>query len=185
MEDGKRSATARPVAAARMVRAGKSEAAGVTPKGRIRVLGPALPVRWTARREAIFLETLSETVNVREAARVSGLSPANVYKRRAASDAFRAAWAAALREGYVRLETMLLERALNGVRSDVWHGGKCVGSRHEFSDALALALLRQHRAGVMGAGATGVPILPPTEAETGEALAARLADMNRRLGGAG
>ncbi|MDO6413789.1 hypothetical protein Q4F19_05295 [Sphingomonas sp. BIUV-7] len=73
------------------------------------------PVRWSAEREALFLETLGQTANIREASKASGLSSGSVYRKRTTSDAFRAGWAAALSEGYVRLEAELLDRALNGV----------------------------------------------------------------------
>lgn len=138
-------------------------------------------VAWSAKREAVFLATLAETGNVLGAARASGLSSANVYKRRERSAAFRAAWAEALREGYVRLETHLLQRALNGVRKPVWYGGKKVGSVVEHSDRLALALIAQHRASV---GASAVPATVSI-ADVQATLTYRLAEMNRRLGGAG
>lgn len=138
-------------------------------------------VAWSAKREAVFLATLAETGNVLGAARASGLSSANVYKRRERSAAFRAAWAEALREGYVRLETQLLQRALNGVRKPVWYGGKKVGSVVEHSDRLALALIAQHRASV---GASAVPATVSV-ADVQATLTYRLAEMNRRLGGAG
>ena len=67
--------------------------------GRVR-RAPAEPVvRWSEQREAIFLRTLAETVNVRNAVRASGPSSASVYRRRDTVDTFRAACAAALRQG--------------------------------------------------------------------------------------
>ncbi|UAK23999.1 hypothetical protein [Sphingomonas nostoxanthinifaciens] len=110
----------------------------------------AKPVRWSAKRETIFLETLAETSNVAASARVSGLSESNIYRKRRKDEDFRARWAAALREGVARLETMLLGRALNGVEKPVWHGGKKVGTMIEYSDRLALALLNAHRGASLG-----------------------------------
>jgi hypothetical protein len=60
----------------------------------------AKPVRWSAKREEIFLATLGETANVAASIRASGLSETSVYRRRRKSEEFRARWATALREGY-------------------------------------------------------------------------------------
>ena len=141
--------------------------------------GPA--VRWSAQREAIFLRTLAETVNVSNAVRASGLSSASVYRRRDTVDTFREAWAAALRQGYVRLETEMLGRALNGVRKPVWYAGKKVGSVLEYSDRLALSLLTRHADGK-------APRAEPQDAEETDAraaLIAALARMNQSMGGRG
>ncbi|PZU11764.1 hypothetical protein [Sphingomonas sp.] len=181
MDEGKRSAGARPAAKPCALTARKAQTNGPE-RGRATVKSQVpRTVKWSARREAMFLEALSRTANVRAAARASGLSPANVYKKRAASDSFRAAWGAALREGYVRLETDLLDRALNGVRKDKWERGQKVGTTREYSDALALALLKQHRSAVTGEAAPA----PIGLAEAEAALIAKLGEMNRRLGGAG
>ncbi len=139
-------------------------------------------VRWSAKREDMFLAALAETANVAASIRASGLSETNVYRRRRGSDEFRARWGAALREGYVKLETLLLDRALNGVEKTVWHGGKAVGTMIEYSDRLALALLAAHRGTVLGPApqADEVP-----EEDLRARLAERLSAMNRGMGGAG
>ncbi len=84
-------------------------------------------VRWSALREEKFLMTLAETSCIAAAIRASGLSSSNVYRRRRSSAEFRARWTAALREGYIKLESEMLDRALNGVEREIWHGGKKVG----------------------------------------------------------
>ena len=164
--------TGRPAAAA-------PKRARATAAGRRR----AKPVRWSAGRERRFLDALAQTANVAGSVRAAGLSESNVYRRRRKHDAFRAAWLAALREGYAKLETMLLERALNGVEKAVWHGGKQVGTAREYSDRLALALLTAHRGSVTGAEAAADPAM--SEAAMDAELLRRLADMNLRLGGEG
>jgi hypothetical protein len=138
------------------------------------------PIPWSEEREATFLETLGMTCSVANAIRASGLSSASIYRRRAASDTFRAGWAAAVREGYVRLETEMLRRAIHGVRKPRFYAGKKVGSVREYADRGALALLGQYRA--MGHG--GAPPTSP-QAEARVVLIEVLARMNRGMGGDG
>jgi hypothetical protein len=137
-------------------------------------------VPWSEEREAIFLETLGQTCSVTNAVKASGLSSAAIYRRRNASDTFRAAWAQALREAYTRLETELLGRALNGVRKPVWHGGRRVGSVVEYSDRLALAMLARYRETCRGSAQA-----PTIEGEARVVLIEALARMNRGMGGEG
>lgn len=200
MSEGKRRAAARPVAASRAADgrfvakapAGvRSDAGGevvatqaVTGRAKARAIKRSTkrkrapsrpPVRWSVEREQLFLETLGQTCNICEAVRASGLSSGSVYRRRRTSNAFCAAWVAALGEGYVRLEADLLDQALNGVREDKGDG------RRALSPAVALNLLRHHRA--IATGQAGPIQL--SESEAAKALMAKLSEMNRRMGGAG
>lgn len=140
-------------------------------------------VRWSARREDKFLQALAEFTNVAQSCRVAGLSESSVYRRRQQSEEFRTRWATALREGVVKLETLLLERALNGVEKPVWHGGKQVGTMREYSDRLALALLAAHRNAGIVAAPDALPPMP--EEQVRDEVLLRLSEMNRRLGGEG
>ena len=142
----------------------------------------AAPVRWSARREALFLSALAETSNVAASVRASGLSETTVYRRRRRSAEFRAKWTAALREGYLKLESMMLDRALNGVEKPVWHGGKQVGTVLEYNDRTALSLLAAHRGTVMG---TREPTADVPIDELRARMKARLSEMNKRMGGEG
>lgn len=137
---------------------------------------------WTAEVEDRFLEALAASSNVRESARAAGVSDTTVYRHRRSSAEFRAKWAVALREGFVKLETLMLERALSGVDRPVWHRGEQVGTVHEYDDRLCLALLRAHR--------DAVHCEPPVVANLSDeemraAVADRLRAMNRNMGGAG
>lgn len=85
-------------------------------------------VRWSAKREGLFVQALGETSNIAASCRAAGLSESTVRRRRSKDAEFAARWAAALREGFEKLETMLLDRALNGMEKPVWHGGKQVGT---------------------------------------------------------
>jgi len=69
------------------------------------------PGRWSARSERAFLEELTATANVKAAARAAGFSTISVYNRRKLWPAFAEAWRAALAEGYVRIETLLIHAA--------------------------------------------------------------------------
>jgi hypothetical protein len=138
-------------------------------------------VRWSAKREATFLETLAQTANVAASARAAGLSDSSVYRHRQTSDAFRAKWAVALAEGFERLETMMLDRALNGTEKPVWYGGKRVGTITEYSDRTALALLAHHRGTVRG---SAVPTHDMSVDDWRTHWDMRLRDIQRRLRGA-
>ena len=132
---------------------------------------------WSERRRKDFLEHLSLTANVRASARAVNMSEQSVYRLRARCDVFRAGWEVALREGYARLEVVMLERAI-GV--PVAPGGKAKAADRmmEYSDRLALALLAAHRAAVRG-----VPDAPPDPGAARRRIEAKLEEMSRRLGG--
>lgn len=83
----------------------------------------------------LFLETLAEKSNVTEAARVSGANPARAYKLRRENAEFRAAWSAALLEGYEHLELETLQRLRFGTGPD----------DPKFDIPNALRLLTAHR----------------------------------------
>lgn len=108
---------------------------------------------WTAARRNAFLAELAATCNVAASLRKVKMGETGVYKLRRQSAEFRAAWAEALREGYAKLELMLLERAMNGTVKTVTRPGGAVDKTHEYPNALALALLRMHKDGVAAAEA--------------------------------
>lgn len=83
----------------------------------------------------LFLDTLAETSNVSEAARMSGASTSRAYKTRRLDPEFRAAWNAALLEGYEHLEMETLHRLRAGTGKD----------DNKFDIANALRLLTLHR----------------------------------------
>jgi hypothetical protein len=133
MTDGK-TAIATDGAKAKRVQA-KKPAPGTTAKPR---------ERWTARKQEMFVTSLAVTGNVSLSLVETGMSQTGLYKLRKRSPAFCTAWDAALDLGYARIETMLLDRALNG-RRRVLREGQIVEEFVECSDSLALSLLTQHR----------------------------------------
>jgi len=82
----------------------------------------------------LFLDTLADTSNVSEAARIAGINPGRAYKVRRAEPEFRAQWYAALLEGYDHLEMETLHRLRMGMGGD-----------RKFDIANALRLLALHR----------------------------------------
>lgn len=100
---------------------------------------------WTAANQKAFLEALAESCNVKLAARKAGLSTSQAYVRRNKDASFRAGWDQALSTGYAQLEMMLLERALHGVEKRVIARDGTTTVMREYSDRVALALLRMHR----------------------------------------
>ena len=121
----------------------------------------------------IFLTTLGETCNVQRSARAAKMSASHAYRRRRQDAAFRAGWAQAVREGYAKLELMLLERAMKGTPKAVSTRG---GDRiiREYSTSLAVALLKRH------ADTAESAAYEPDPAET-EELRARILEKLARL----
>lgn len=111
---------------------------------RVRKLRPSHR-SWTPARERAFLEGLVTCCNVKLAASQAGVSTSQAYVRKAKNASFRAAWDQALSIGYSQLEMMLLERALHGVEKTVIARDGTTTVMREYSDRVALALLRMHR----------------------------------------
>lgn len=143
----------------------------------------AAPRRWSAKAETAFLETLAETGNVARSCRAAGVSDNTVYRQRGRSEAFRTRWAEALREGYAKLEALVLDRALNGYDRPVFHGGKKVGVTRQYDNRTALTILRMHAAAVHGTPAPEVAGLSVEEMR--RIVGERLSQANKRMGGRG
>ena len=142
---------------------------------------------WNAERRAIFLGELAQTANVAASAREAGMPENSPYPERRKNEAFRIGWEAALDEGFMKLEMLLLERATYGDAvpppQDAKAGEAKVGERQRaIPTALALSLLKL-RQGRMKSKAP--PQRPMRGAKLRDQLAARLAEINRRLGGEG
>ena len=100
---------------------------------------------WSARREKLFLETLTSSCNVTLAAEAARMSSTAVYRRRRTDATFRRAWGEAIAVGFAQLEMMLLRRALNGVERTIKGPDGEPAIMTEYNDRTALALLKQHR----------------------------------------
>lgn len=128
--------------------AGKGPA---TPGTALVVIGGAQPKAREGRKDDIseeqkdrFFAALAETCNVTRSARAAGFSTDWAYRRRKKDAAFRNAWQAAVREGYAKLELVLLERAIKGTPKILFRRDGSERVVREYSTALAVNLLRRH-----------------------------------------
>ena len=105
----------------------------------------------TPEQQEIFFDALADSCNVDLSARRAGFSACWAYRKRRTDASFRHQWAAAVREGYAKLELMLLERAMKGTPRKVRiSGGGGDEIIREYSNTLAIALLRRHAETVDG-----------------------------------
>lgn len=102
-------------------------------------------------RESVetFLQVLTDTCNVMEAARAVGKTTTVVYRLRVKDPAFREAWDKALDAGYAALEMELLRRARFGQDVTEYRTGEDgtevpVKRVHSYCNRLGLQLLAQH-----------------------------------------
>lgn len=131
---------------------------------------------WTDADRATFLENLAATANVARSARAAGKSKDGAYRQRTRSIAFRRQWAAALAQGYARLEATLLDRAINGKRTTKrLPTGKTVVEM-SYSDQLGIQLLTLHRRSVAEYEATIRP-----KREDPKVVRARMAKLIAKL----
>ncbi|RDE04800.1 hypothetical protein [Sphingomonas aracearum] len=95
-----------------------------------------------------FLAELARTCNVTASCQKVGLGTTAIYAHRRKSPAFASAWEEAIREGYGRLELMLLESAMASYEpaeeGDAGSGAG-TGARPKVSEQSILRLLQLHR----------------------------------------
>ena len=145
-------------------------------KGRMR-LRKASPTSWTREKERKFLSVRGDTCNVKLAAAEAGVSPQRAYERRRSNAAFRAGWADAISLAYSRLELILLDRALNGTERIVKRRDGSEERMVEYSNQVALTLLKMHRETAIEAEEE----IPPTDvAELRANLVAKLERLRER-----
>ena len=137
---------------------------------------------WNAERRATFLEELRNTANVAASARAAEMPEHSPYAERRKNAEFRAGWEEALDEGFMKLEMLLLERATYGDAVPP-EGEAKVGERQRaIPTALALSLLKLRQSRVRAKAPAQRPM---RGAKLRDQLEARLAEINRRLGGEG
>jgi len=98
---------------------------------------------WTAERQRKFIEHLSLTGSVGEAAALAGVSSRSAYRLRnkAAAESFARAWDAALSLSATRLAAIAWDRALHGRSERFYKDGELVMERKMPSDYLLTWLL--------------------------------------------
>lgn len=98
-----------------------------------------------AARRKKFLKKLAQTANVSLSARHAAISTSALYAHRQKNETFATAWDEALGEALDELEQLVIERAKHGVEKPVYFGGKLIGTVRNYSDALAMFLLKARR----------------------------------------
>ena len=98
---------------------------------------------WTAERQRKFIEHLSLTGSVGEAAGIAGISSRSAYRLRnkAGAESFARAWDAALSLCATRLAAIAFDRALHGRSDRFYRDGELVMERKMPSDYLLTWLL--------------------------------------------
>lgn len=101
---------------------------------------------WTPERQRAFIGALADTGCVRRAARLVNMAQTNCYTLRRApgAEGFARAWDAALGQGVRLLKDIAFERAIEGTLEPVIAGGKLIGHRRKFNDALLMFCLRHY-----------------------------------------
>lgn len=107
-------------------------------------------IKKTREWPANFLAALAEAPNVAAACQAAGVGRSTAYDHRRGSPEFAAAWEAALDAGTDALVGECYRRARHGAERPVYQGGEKVGSVTEYSDTLAIFLLKAHRPEVYG-----------------------------------
>jgi hypothetical protein len=153
----------RAAVAAGLVQCGEGEAIWGQRIGRPRLV-TITGHKWTPDAERAFIETLSATCNVTQAARAAGFSQNAAYDQRRASPRLRADWQAAIDEAVLRLNAKLIRQATNGVIRDEGDDGTVRARIADDNEdgaiedtQLAVNLLKEHaarRAGTRQSGAS-------------------------------
>jgi hypothetical protein len=142
------------------VAAKKSAAAKATaPTRTLRAVARKTPGKWTDKKRSEFFAVLAGTANVSTAASAIGMSRTAAYVERARNPDFAKGWTQALDVALDELELAVLERATHGYNKDVFRQGIKTDTMRLYSDALAMFLLRAHRAHIYGKSAEGAPAL--------------------------
>lgn len=99
----------------------------------------------TPTERAAFLEALAEGLTVGGAADKAKISRKRVYAWREEDPDFAAAWNEAIEHGTDKLEDEAKRRGFQGSEKPVYQGGRHVGNVTEYSDNLAMFLLKGRR----------------------------------------
>lgn len=98
-----------------------------------------------AQRKELFLAALRKAPHITAAAKAAGWNRSWAYRLRERDSEFAAAWDDALEEALDLCEEELHRRAFKGTLKPVFQGGEQVGSIREYSDTLAIFLMKAHR----------------------------------------
>lgn len=150
-------------------------------------------MKWTKKKQAVFLEVVRTTGNVSAGARAAGAGRRQAYHQREKDAAFGGEWDSALQAALDDLEGALRRRAVDGVEKAVYYGGEQCGTSVSYSDNLGMFLLRGRRKDIFGDGKTNAAdsadiAASPQDMSPRERLLAKLQQMSsasRRKGSDG
>ena len=101
-----------------------------------------LQIEQRKERQRTFLKEYIRTVNVRASAAVAGINRQTHYDWLNDHPEYREQFAAAKKESVAVLIQEARRRAVEGVEKPVYHGGKLVGTRIDYSDVLLMFLIK-------------------------------------------
>lgn len=101
-------------------------------------------MKLTPERKVAFLAALAETGMVTRAAKAVDITRETAYSWREDDPEFALAWERAKKIGMVALEDEAYRRAHEGTDKPVFHLGMQCGTVREYSDTLAIFLLKAH-----------------------------------------
>jgi hypothetical protein len=97
------------------------------------------------KRRELFLAQLRKEPNITRAAHAAGYTRQYAYQLREADPDFAEAWKEALEESVDLAESEMHRRAFKGTVKPVFHQGERCGGIREYSDTLAIFLMKAHR----------------------------------------
>ena len=101
-------------------------------------------MKFTPEKAEAFFAALAETANVSKACAAIAVSRRTAYNWREADPGFAAGWDRAMKAAVLGLEDEAHRRAFEGVDKPVFYQGDECGTIREYSDTLAIFLLKAH-----------------------------------------
>ena len=124
---------------------------------------------WTLQRQRSYARALAETGSHTAAAARVGMSRESARRARGRSPTFAAMCAEALEQGAPSPVEAARQRAIDGWDEPVFQGGKLVGQRRRYSDALLRLVIQRD------AASPGKPMKVVTEEQTNRSILRKLA----------
>ncbi len=101
-------------------------------------------MKFTPEKAEAFFAALAETANVSKACAAIAVSRRTAYNWRESDPVFAAGWDRAMKAAVLGLEDEAHRRAFEGVDKPVFYQGDECGTIREYSDTLAIFLLKAH-----------------------------------------
>lgn len=101
-------------------------------------------MKFTPEKAEAFFAALAETANVTKACAAIAITRRTAYNWREADPEFAAGWDRAMKAAVLGLEDEAHRRAFEGLDKPVFYQGEECGTVREYSDTLAIFLLKAH-----------------------------------------